>query len=49
MSWRDLGEGLGQHHTTVKERHDRTARGGTHSLRRWLTENTPRADRYPTA
>ncbi|MFF0794183.1 hypothetical protein [Streptomyces spiralis] len=49
VSWRDLGEGLGQHHTTVKERHDRIARGGTHSFRRWLTENTPRADRYPTA
>lgn len=29
VSWRDLGEGLGQHHTTVKERHDRIARGGT--------------------
>ncbi|QIP74759.1 hypothetical protein [Streptomyces sp. VN1] len=48
VSWRDLGEGLGQHHTTVKERHDRIAAGGTHSFRRWLTENTPRADLYPT-
>ncbi|MET7621774.1 hypothetical protein [Streptomyces sp. NPDC005408] len=49
MSWRELGEGIGQHHTTVKERHDRIAGGGTHDFRPWLTENTARADRYPTS
>ncbi|WP_405935307.1 hypothetical protein OG495_37105 (plasmid) [Streptomyces longwoodensis] len=49
MSFRDLGEAIGQHHTTVKERYDRLAvEGRTHPLRRWLTERTPRADLYPT-
>jgi len=49
VSWRDLGEGLGRHHTTVKERHNRIAAGDAHSSRHWLTENTPRADLYPTS
>ncbi|QUC63802.1 hypothetical protein IOD14_43945 (plasmid) [Streptomyces sp. A2-16] len=49
MSFRELGEAIGQHHTTVKERYDRLAiEGRTHTYRRWLTENTPRADLYPT-
>jgi hypothetical protein len=49
ISWRELGEAMGRDHTTVKELHDRVAAGGTHSFRRWLTENTPRADNYPNA
>jgi hypothetical protein len=49
MSWRELGESMELHPTKVEELHDRVAAGDFHLYRNWLVENTPRADRYPTA
>ncbi|WP_331728311.1 hypothetical protein OG590_40500 (plasmid) [Streptomyces goshikiensis] len=44
MPFREVGEALGLHHTTVAERHARILGGEAPAWRNWLVQNTPRAD-----
>nr|WP_233109120.1 hypothetical protein [Streptomyces sp. 14R-10] len=46
LSFRDIGAELGQHHSTVAERHQRILDGDTARWRGWLTQNTERAAMY---
>jgi hypothetical protein len=47
MSWREIGEAVGQHFTTVRERHERITVGEQPAVwRGWLTQHTERATRY---
>nr|WP_202513416.1 MULTISPECIES: hypothetical protein [unclassified Streptomyces] len=43
---RDIGEELGQHHSTVAERHQRILDGDAAQWRAWLTQGTERAAMY---
>ncbi|MGW4803096.1 AsnC family protein [Kitasatospora sp. NPDC004272] len=49
LSWREIGEELGTHFTTVRERHKRVASGQGSHYRTWLVQHTPREQMYPTA
>ncbi|WP_051757196.1 AsnC family protein [Kitasatospora purpeofusca] len=49
LSWREIGEELGSHFTTVRERHKRVASGQGSHYRTWLVQHTPREQMYPTA
>ncbi|MEU6618591.1 hypothetical protein [Streptomyces parvus] len=46
LSYRDIGAELGQHHSTVAERHQRILDGDTARWRGWLTQHTERAAMY---
>ncbi|WP_330269875.1 hypothetical protein [Streptomyces griseorubiginosus] len=46
LTFRELGDELRQHHTTVAERHQRIVDGDTADWRRWVTHNTDRAALY---
>ncbi|MFD3890431.1 AsnC family protein [Streptomyces microflavus] len=46
LPFRDIGEELGQHHSTVAERHQRILDGDTAQWRGWLTQYTERAAMY---
>lgn len=46
LPFRDIGEELRQHHSTVAERHQRILDGDTAQWRAWLTQNTERAALY---
>ncbi len=46
LPFREIGEELGQHHTTVAERHQRIVDGDTARWRSWLTQGTERAGMY---
>ncbi|MGW9436721.1 hypothetical protein [Streptomyces sp. NPDC055607] len=46
LSFRDIGDELGQHHTSVAGRHQRILDGDTAQWRRWLTQHTERAAMY---
>ncbi len=48
MSWREMGDALHLHHTTVRERHGRLMAGETAEWHNWLTQNSP-ADMGMTA
>ncbi|MEU9480727.1 hypothetical protein [Streptomyces sp. NPDC048191] len=46
LTFRELGDELRQHHSTVAERHQRIIDGDTADWRRWVTQNTERATLY---
>ncbi|MGW1819089.1 hypothetical protein ACWCQM_36700 [Streptomyces sp. NPDC002125] len=46
LPFRDIGEELRQHHSTVGERHKRILDGDTAQWRGWLTQHTERAAMY---
>lgn len=46
MSWRAIGEEVGLHFSTVRERHGRMVAGDHAEWRYWLTQDTPRAAMY---
>ncbi|GHH54881.1 hypothetical protein [Streptomyces candidus] len=46
LPFRDIGEELGQHHSTVIERHKRILDGDTAQWRSWLAQHTARAALY---
>lgn len=46
LTFRELGDELRQHHSTVSERHQRILGGDTAEWRRWLTQRTHRAALY---
>ncbi|MFE2529780.1 hypothetical protein ACFXEL_36775 [Streptomyces sp. NPDC059382] len=46
LPFRDIGEELVQHHSTVAERHRRILDGDTAQWRPWLTQGTERAAMY---
>lgn len=44
LSWREIGEELQTHHTTVRERFNRLAAGETAQWHRWLVQDSPADD-----
>ncbi|MFE4264519.1 hypothetical protein [Streptomyces sp. NPDC056883] len=46
LPFRDIGEELGQHHSTVAERHQRILDGDTARWRHWVAGRTERAAMY---
>ncbi|WP_432138605.1 hypothetical protein [Streptomyces sp. bgisy154] len=46
LTFRELGDELRQHRSTVAERHQRIVDGDTADWRRWVTQNTERATLY---
>jgi hypothetical protein len=48
MTWKEIGDEVGQHLTSVRERHQRAATGHGAAWRNWLVQETPRARMYPT-
>ncbi|MEU6235408.1 hypothetical protein [Kitasatospora sp. NPDC047058] len=49
LSWREIGEEMGLHFTTARERHKRAASGQGAPCRHWLVQHTHRDQMYPTA
>ncbi|MFD7645755.1 hypothetical protein ACFV4P_34505 [Kitasatospora sp. NPDC059795] len=48
LTWREIGDEVGLHFTTTRERHKRVAATDSSPWRTWLVQNTGREDMYPT-
>ncbi|GAA2815595.1 hypothetical protein GCM10010441_45290 [Kitasatospora paracochleata] len=48
LSWREIGDEMGLHFTSARDRHTRVASGKGSSQRNWLVQRTRREHMYPT-